>query len=190
MTRMAALTLLLATCDASRFEVDTMAGSREQTGKAQLDELLRDTVGASCWGRALENLKAGCRQMDDVERSRLAVQVRASVLAVSFARRSRRLADALRLPKPTRRRPLSRVAQSANCHLEQSGLSTYECDDRSDSMDIAACTGPMVNRPLPASRTRLTPSSTRGGRRGSCQEARRRGSEEARRRGGEEAASR
>ena len=100
-------TLIPTQCGGASFELDTMASSRAQAGKAQLDELLRDSSSASCWGRAIESLTAGCKQMDDVERSRLAVQF-------------------------------------ANCHLEKSGLQTYEC---SESMNIAQCTGPMVASP-------------------------------------------
>lgn len=108
MSRVLLLSLSLSLGNASIFQIDEMASSRAEEGRRQLEELLHDSSAhKSCWEKAVETLSAGCRQMNDTERSHLAVQF-------------------------------------ANCHLAKSGLPTYAC---SASMDVAACTLPMVESP-------------------------------------------
>ncbi|KAL1496446.1 hypothetical protein AB1Y20_016400 [Prymnesium parvum] len=59
----------------STFQFDSMATVRAEAGKQHIEELLHDkSAHKSCWATAVENLRMGCRQMDDIERSRLAVQ--------------------------------------------------------------------------------------------------------------------
>ena len=73
---------VFSTCIASRasassqFQLDRAASERAQAGKEQLDRIVGEGEAAtrSCWSAAVEELKAGCRAMDDEQRSKLAVQ--------------------------------------------------------------------------------------------------------------------
>lgn len=55
------------------FQVDPHVGARIEEGKAQLDKLVTDPAAQGCWSKAVSALKAGCRSMDDTQRSKLAV---------------------------------------------------------------------------------------------------------------------
>ena len=68
--------MAFAACNgAMHFQLDRAAGARAQTGKEQLERIVGGEPAAqSCWATAVEDLKAGCRSMDDDQRSRLAVQ--------------------------------------------------------------------------------------------------------------------
>lgn len=75
MLRLLAMASAVEWSEASLFQVDTTASARADAGRRQLEELLQEgSPQRSCWAQAVENLKAGCRSMDDTERSRLAVQ--------------------------------------------------------------------------------------------------------------------
>ena len=65
---------------AVRFQADPTAAVRMQEGKAQLERITSDPMARSCWASAVEDLKAGCKAMDDSQRSKLAVKVRARAL--------------------------------------------------------------------------------------------------------------
>ena len=57
-------------------EDDRAASARYDAGKDQLERLISDTAEQGCWANAVEKLKAGCKAMDDDQRSHLAVLVR------------------------------------------------------------------------------------------------------------------
>ena len=65
-----------ASASAPSFQIDRAASARYEAGKEQLDRLIQDPADQGCWAGAVEQLKAGCKAMDDDQRSRLAVQVR------------------------------------------------------------------------------------------------------------------
>ena len=123
-------------CRASTFELDRAASLRIQAGKEQLERLELDPNSQGCWAKAVDDLKEGCRSMDDVQRSRLAVQVAAlpHTVQTPLPLPSMTAADAL----------LPAVAQFTNCHLEKSAMTTYAC---TSAMSVAECTRPMVDSP-------------------------------------------
>lgn len=93
---------------AVRYQLDASQETRLRAGREQYESVRReDGATRGCWEAAVRRLEAGCRLMDDAERSRLAVQF-------------------------------------TNCHLQKSGLDTYEC---SAVMSVEACTKPMVDSP-------------------------------------------
>ena len=63
----------------AHYQVDPHAESRAREGKDQLDKIVSDPGAQGCWSSAVAALEAGCRSMDDMKRSRLAVQVRMDV---------------------------------------------------------------------------------------------------------------
>ena len=75
---MMASVLALGFTAATHFQHDPTAQARMKEGKNQLDKLIGDHSTPGCWASAVEDLKAGCRAMDDVQRSHLAVKVRSS----------------------------------------------------------------------------------------------------------------
>lgn len=62
---------------AVHFQVDPSVKQRVDEGKAQLDKITTDPSARGCWATAVERLQDGCKGMDDAERSKLAVLVRA-----------------------------------------------------------------------------------------------------------------
>ena len=97
--------LLASAAGATRFETDPMAEKRFQEGKAVLDRIVNDPMASSCWASAVDDLKAGCKGMDDTQRSKLAVQVRGH--AAYFSRPCARTRAPLTLS------PLVRSSQTA-----------------------------------------------------------------------------
>ena len=69
------LTLLPAGTAATAFQVDTLAQRRIEQGREQYERVKNDATQRACWDKAIAALHEGCRSIDDVERSRLAVQV-------------------------------------------------------------------------------------------------------------------
>ena len=66
---------LAALSSPSSFQFDAAADKRLAVGKAEVEKILAEsTHGGSCWSKAVSDLTAGCRDMDDDQRSRLAVQ--------------------------------------------------------------------------------------------------------------------
>ena len=61
----------------TRFQLDLAEAQRIAAGREQIERLQLDPAGRSCWAGAVDDLKEGCRSMDDVQRSRLAVRVSA-----------------------------------------------------------------------------------------------------------------
>ena len=77
MSGLLASALVLAHVAASpRFQADPTAAARLQEGKATLERISADPTARGCWASAVEALTAGCKGMDDAQRSRLAVRVR------------------------------------------------------------------------------------------------------------------
>ena len=69
------LVLLPSASASAIYQVDGAAAQRMEAGKAQVLSIMSDAgASKSCWDGALEVLKSGCRSMDDVQRSRLAVR--------------------------------------------------------------------------------------------------------------------
>ena len=67
--------LLTLTIGSAVFQFDSSASERAQTGKAQLESLLRANTGShSCHAAAVQGLTDGCRDMGPEQQSRLAVQ--------------------------------------------------------------------------------------------------------------------
>ncbi|GAM17696.1 hypothetical protein SAMD00019534_008710 [Acytostelium subglobosum LB1] len=85
------------------FELDSKSNERALKGKDELESLLTNSKKSKCWEQCMESLVHGCKEMDDVQRSRLAVKL-------------------------------------ASCHLEKSGLTSYQCTDK---MSIPECTSSM-----------------------------------------------
>lgn len=68
-------------------------------GKEEFEKIFRKTSHSECWNKALSKLDVGCKEMNDIEQSFLALQF-------------------------------------ANCHLEKSGLETYDC--QSDNFKVCS----------------------------------------------------
>ena len=67
---------LAALSSPSSFQFDAAADKRLAVGKAEVEKILAEsTHGGSCWSKAVSDLTAGCRDMDDDQRSRLADNV-------------------------------------------------------------------------------------------------------------------
>ena len=64
---------------APKFQHDPTAQQRLQEGKDQLERITADPSARTCWASAVENLETGCKRLDDIHRSKLAVQVRDAV---------------------------------------------------------------------------------------------------------------
>ncbi len=77
----------LVVAAAATFQLDPTTDSRLALGKEQLAKIVGDGTSGSCWASAVEQLKEGCRGMDEEQRSRLAVTVRSfrSLRAVTLA---------------------------------------------------------------------------------------------------------
>ena len=71
------LLLMVTACGAVHFELDRASQERIQTGKEQLERIIGEAPTQGCWATAVDELKAGCRSLDDDRRSRLAVKVSA-----------------------------------------------------------------------------------------------------------------
>ena len=58
------------------FQADTAAAARLQEGKEVLERITTDPLSSGCWATAVDALTEGCKGLDEVQRSKLAVQVR------------------------------------------------------------------------------------------------------------------
>ena len=77
--------LVASTSGATFFQHDPTAAQRARDGQAQLERITADPAARTCWAAAVEDLSSGCKGMDDGQRSKLAVQVRACAARPNFS---------------------------------------------------------------------------------------------------------